>query len=200
VKRSKAEPNDVLREARAVIADVQLDVVTGRAGAQLDLRATVAQGVVDEVAQRLLEAQAIGGEIDVDGREHAQLGAALARSPCEALADATEHIIDAYLRGADREPALVRTRDDEQVLGQLHQAIGLLHRRAQRVHELAGRAALPQCELQLRLEDRQRRAQLVAGVCDERPFPFERGLQAFEHPVQRRPQPADLVVGGGTGL
>jgi hypothetical protein len=61
--------------------------------------------------------------------------------------------------------------------------------------QLLGRAPALQGELQLGLEDRKRRAQLVACVGDEGPLVLEGFAEAQEHRVQRLPQPGDLIVG-----
>jgi len=56
-------------------------------------------------------------------------------------------------------------------------------------------AAGPQGQLELGLEDRQRGAQLVAGVAHEGALAFEGCLEAAEHGVEGLAQPGDLVVG-----
>ena len=52
-----------------------------------------------------------------------------------------------------------------------------------------------QRQLELDLVQRQRRAQLVAGVVDEPPLALERLLEAAEHRVQGLAQAPELVVG-----
>ena len=55
---------DELRsEARPLVADVELDVTVPPLRLQADAAATVAQGVLDEVAECLLNAQAIDGDL-----------------------------------------------------------------------------------------------------------------------------------------
>ena len=87
---------------------------------------------------------------------------------------------------ADRQLALVAAGDHQQVLGERDEPVGLLGGRPQRVGQLLVRAPARQRELELGLEDRQRRPELVAGVGDERPLARERRLDAVEHRVQGR--------------
>src|SRR4051794_10734064 len=50
---------EIRGDACALVADVKLERAIGRGGAQGDLSLPVAQGVVDEVAERLLDPQAV---------------------------------------------------------------------------------------------------------------------------------------------
>ena len=59
---------------------------------------------------------------------------------------------------------------------------------------LLRRPAAPQRQLDAGADQRDRRAQLVAGVVDEAPLVLERLLQRRQHLVQRVPEPGDLVV------
>ena len=54
-------------------------------------------------------------------------------------------------------------------------------------------------ELDLGLHQRERRAQLVARVGDERALAFEGGFEPGEHLVQPAAEPCDLVVCPGDG-
>ena len=95
----------------------------------------------------------------------------------------------------DRQPALVRSRDHQQVLGELREPVDLLDGRAKRGAQLLGRAARAPRELELGPQGRQRGAQLVAGVGDEDALALQRGLDPVEHRVERLPEPVDLVLG-----
>ena len=53
---------------------------------------------------------------------------------------------------------------------------------------------MPQRELELGSQQRERRPQLVAGVGDERALAHECGLEPGEHRVERLAQPLDLVA------
>ena len=61
----------------------------------------------------------------------------------------------------------------------------------------SGERPCGQGQLELGAEDRQRRAQLVAGVGDEGALVLQRVAEPVEHLVQRLPEPRDLVAGGG---
>ena len=63
----------------------------------------------------------------------------------------------------------------------------------------SGRAALGERQLELGAEDRQRRAQLVAGVGDEGALALQRVAEPGQHLVQRLAQARDLVAGVGDG-
>ena len=67
----------------------------------------------------------------------------------------------------DRQLPLVGAREHEQVLREPDQPVGLLAARGQRGAQLRRRAVARERDVDLRLEDRQRGAQLVAGVGDE---------------------------------
>ena len=77
--------------------------------------------------------------------------------------------------------------------------VALLDRGDQRLLHVRIVPAAPQRALQLGLDHRQRRAQLVARVGHELPLAVERATQPAEHLVERLAEPADLVVGLGKG-
>ncbi len=111
----------------------------------------------------------------------------------EAVAEAGEQLVGADLRQTHREPALLGTGHDQQVIGEAGQPIGLLGRGADRPLELLRAAGASHRQLQLGLEDRQRGAKLMARVGDEGALALERALQAGEHLVERLPEALDLV-------
>ena len=93
----------------------------------------------------------------------------------------------------ERESAAVGARDQEQVLGQVREALGLVRRpriawRSSSVDRLA------ECELELGPQQRERRPQLVTGVGDELALARERGLEPVEQLVQRLAKTLDLVA------
>ena len=92
---------------------------------------------------------------------------------------------------------MVRSRDDEEIFGEAHEPVGLLRGRSHRSFELGVTPRLPERELELRLEEGERRAQLVARVGDETAFAFERVAESVQHLVQGQAEPADLVVRRG---
>ena len=101
--------------------------------------------------------------------------------------------------GAHRQPALVGPREHQQVLGQLDQAVALAGRGRHRLAQLLGRAALAERQLELRLEQRQRGAQLVTRAGHEAALALGRLLQPLEHLVERRAELRELVAGGRHG-
>ena len=108
-----------------------------------------------------------------------------------------EHGRRAQRRRADRQRPLVGARDHQQVLGEARQPVGLLGGRPHGRLELS-RAPLAQRQLELGPQDRQRRAQLVAGVGDEHALALERGPQpgrrgavARQRRDRQRHRPAD---------
>ena len=155
-----------------------------RSAASSHVPAAVAKRVVDEVAERLLRA--------APGRRARRGRSAALGRVAEARAGSVAGV--ERLR-PDRQPALLDAREHEQVLGQPRRAGRSPRRPSAARPELLAAAALAQRELELGLQDRQRRAQLVAGVGDERALALERLLEPREHLVERRPEAADLVVG-----
>jgi len=55
--------DELLREPRALVADVQLDLPVPSLRLQANTPETMAEGVLDEVPDRLLGAQAIDGQL-----------------------------------------------------------------------------------------------------------------------------------------
>ena len=69
----------------------------------------------------------------------------------------------------------------------------------QAAFEVRGGEVLGEGHLELELEDRQRRSQLVAGVGDEHPLAVHGVLEAGEHLVERLAQALQLVARAGDG-
>ena len=155
----------------------------------------MAEGVLDQVSERLLDPQRIelGGR--VGGSVNPDLPSGLLSAPDEPLTDPLEQRPELHPLASDRQAPLIRSCDHEQVLGQLGEPIDLLGRRAERGSQLLGRALLADGELELSAEDRERPPELVAGVGDEDPLPLERGLDPVEHLVEGRSELVDLVIG-----
>ena len=96
------------------------------------------------------------------------------------------------------ELAPVGASDEEQRLGELREPVDLLGRSLQRRSQLRLVLAVPERELELRAQERERRPQLVAGVRDEGALAEQRGLEPGEHRVERvseplRPRPASAA-------
>src|ERR1700704_4038453 len=75
-------------EALAAVQHMQLDRPVPGLGAQLDGPGPIAQGVVDHAPDRLVEAQAVGVEIEAGGRAHLDRPPPLLGAAREAAANA----------------------------------------------------------------------------------------------------------------
>ena len=62
--------------------------------------------------------------------------------------------------------------------------------------KLLGAAGPPQCELELRAQERERRPELMARIRDEATLARETGLEPAEHRVERLTEAPDLVSCG----
>ena len=103
------------------------------AGGDPDLAGAVAQRIVDEVAERLAAAQRIDRRMQVRGGVHRDLATLLARPVREALLGALEQLADLDVLGPHRQLPVGGTRDQQQVLGELGEVVGLLERGDQRL-------------------------------------------------------------------
>ena len=172
------------------------------AGRERHLALPVAQRVVHQVAHGLAQSQLVRVDllsgVGVDRDRPAALRGAVAEAPPHAV----EHLRGAQPLGLGRQLAAAGARQHQQVLGELCQVVALLDRRDQRLLHVRVVPAAAQRALQLGLDHRQRRAQLVARVRHELPLAVERAAQPAEHLVERLAEPADLVVGlrQGEGL
>ena len=59
---------EAVGESGALVAHVELEVIVAPPGIERDVAAPVTQGVVDHVAERLLETEGIGGDREGVGR------------------------------------------------------------------------------------------------------------------------------------
>ena len=122
--------------------------------------------VVDEVPERLLEAQLIAGEAADDRMHHPEPATGLGAATLEPPRDRRWRL-NLERRLVEGKPPLVARGEDEEILGEPHQAVGLLRRGVQRRLELLGRPRPPERELELRSEQRERGAELVTRIGDE---------------------------------
>ena len=183
-------------EALALVDDLELQPASCAAGPQDDLALAVAQRVVDEVAERLAQAQLVG--------VHGLLAPASTemprpRSSRGRRSGAPPARAGRAGRAARAAPAARPRWSARGSAGPRPAARG---GRIPRPTRPAPRApgivsAGAQRSLELGLDDRDRGAQLVAGVGDEAALALEGAAEAIEHLVQRLAEPADLVAGGG---
>ncbi len=186
------------RKARAVVADVQLDAPVRRARPEPDRALAVAERVLDQVVERLLEPQPVAGE---DDRAAVDLEAAagLVGAHGEAAGDRLEQRARLDLLPPELQLALLPPREQQQVLGDPGEPVGLDRGGAERLLELGDRPLPPQRQVELRPQQRERRPQLVARVGDEAALVLDGGLDPRQHLVQRPAEPGDLVLAGRHG-
>ena len=100
------------------------------------------------------------------------------------LADLAQQLADVDLRWLDRKPLGPRPAQDEQILGQPLQPVGLLGRAPERLLQLLAGTRPRQRQVQFGLQHGQRRAELVAGLIEEAPVPRGRLVDSIEHRIQ----------------
>ena len=84
----------------------------------------------------------------------------------------------------------------EQIVGQpRHPVDRALDHRRRRGSALVGRLGVGEGEVEIGLDDRERRPQLVRGVGDEAPLRREGEVESRQHRVERVREPLQLVVG-----
>ena len=180
-----------------LVLDVELDRSVDRGGAQVHTPVAVAERVVDEVAERLLETQAVAADRHSGRGVVGERPRTLLRSPLEPGHDRGQELVRVERLHAERQLPAIGAGDQQQVLGELGQAIDLLRRPAHRLAQLLRRAAVAQRQLELRAQQRERRSQLVPGVRDEVALALEGVLEPLEHLVQRLAEPLELVSSRG---
>jgi hypothetical protein len=158
----------------------------------------VAEGVVDQVPDRLLQPKPIAVHLLAAVRD--QNRAPLDGGPGgESARDRLEQLARRDRLPVEREPPLVRAGENEEILREPGEALHLVEHGAKAVLELGDRPPPPKGDLELGTEERERRAKLVARVRDEATLAREPRLEAVEHRVQRLAEAANLVLGLGNG-
>ena len=150
------------------------------------------EGVLDQVAERLLDPESVdsapaAATFGLD-RSAGFSGAAL-----EAHRHTVEELVELDVVESDREGSLVESCEQQQVLGELREAVALGPDRAQGGLQLVPLARTLEGELDLRPEVGERCSQLVARVGDEAALSLDRGLEPAEHLVERLAQACHLV-------
>jgi hypothetical protein len=152
----------------------------------------VAQGVLDEVAQRLFDPKAIDANIDV-WRIDFKPALRISGAPIEPVRDPFEQLVEGDLVEAQRQLSLVGAREKQEVRRELGQPVGLDPHLAERCLEFRSRARGLERQLDFRLEVCERRSELMTRVRDEASFALQRGLETRKHLVERVAQPGNLV-------
>jgi hypothetical protein len=181
-KRSHAR-QELGREAGAVVEHVDLDARAGDPGRELDLARRVAQRVVEHVVEHLPDAVRIGQDerrlVDVAKADPDVAGRWTPPRPrCGIARERARR----YRRHAQLEAVAVGAREQQQVVGQPAEPLGLLDGRGGRRLQVRAGGLVARHELELGPQHRERAAQLVAGVGDERAFATAHDL----HGRQRR--------------
>ena len=104
----------------------------------------------------------------------------------ESARDCVEQLANVDRLRPQPQLALVRAREDEQVLREPHEAVGLLGCGGERGVQLLGTPRPAERELELGLQQRERRPELVARIRNEAALALEPGLEPCEHRSQRR--------------
>jgi hypothetical protein len=84
--------NEVFRQSRPFVANVQLDRAVIGTGLDVDCSATVTEGVVDEVAQCLLETQLISVDVEIRRSADFELTFRFGATPREAVSNGVEQL------------------------------------------------------------------------------------------------------------
>ena len=132
--------------------------------------------------------------------QHAGFGLDLRpASPREASCNGAEQLTGVEPLEPKLEVPLLGAGQQQQVVGDPGEPVGLPGSRLDRGTKLIRRTALAQGKFQFGLQQRERRPQLVACVRDEPALARQPVLDALEHQVQCLPQPGDLIPAGGNG-
>ncbi len=177
---------------------MKLDEGAPLLGPKLDRARAVREGVVHEVHERLADAQRVGMDVQA-ALADSKLAAERARPARESRRGVCEQVIHGNGLLPDRQRPLVGAGDQQEIFGEPGQALRLVGRGAQRALKLLARSRATECEVELRAKQRERGAELVAGVGDEAALVLDSRLQAREHLVQRPGEAGDLVPGGRHG-
>jgi hypothetical protein len=163
---------------------VELDLAVAVERAQPYRTGAVTEGVVDEVAEGLLEAEPVA--LEDDGRSVGlDRPAAFLRARAERLSHRGQQVTGPDVVSAKAEAPVVGLSEDEEIFREPHKPVRLGGRGPERLLQLPSRPRLAQRQLELGLQEREWRAELVARVGDEAALACERALEAVEHRVQR---------------
>ena len=122
----------------------------------------------------------------------------LERPQREALGDRAHQLLRRHALAADRQLAVVRARDQQEVLGEAGQPLRLLgDRRGRRLLELRPRPGRRSASSSSVLKQCQRRPQLVTRVGDEAALVLERRCSRASISFSVRASARDLVTRGG---
>src|SRR5207244_12291253 len=138
--------------------------------------------------------QPVAGQAEAGRHVDLERAPGLPGPPGEAVVDALEQLARGDALVAKSKLSALRAGDQQQVAGELDEPVGLDARLAERGAQLLLAACEVEREVELRAEERERRAQLVARLGDEVSLPLDRRLEPREHLVQRLAEAVELVA------
>jgi hypothetical protein len=186
------------REARSAVANVELDEGAVRFCGEFQRAGAVGECVVDEIAERLFDAEWV--DVEVGGRGiDAKLTAEGVGAGREAVGYGAQQGIRIDPFSPDRKGSLVGARDEEQFLGEPREALGFFGGRPQRGGKFVMGTWSAEREVELCAKKREGRPELMARVGDEAALVFDGRLKARQHVVQCDSQSGDLVTRVGQG-
>ena len=177
--------HELVGHTDALVGHVQLYAAVLAHSREGDRAGAMDERVLDEVVQRLLEARLVAVHDGPARVGDSKWASGSTGERVEPESDAFEQRVRVDGFSPQRQKALVVAGDEQQILGEPSQAVRFLRRRAQGVFEFQLRARPTKGELELRLEQRERRAQFVARIVDEAALVLDCGLEAREHFIQR---------------
>ena len=178
---------------------MELDDPVVAARAQGHRAIPMAKGVLEQVSQRPLELQAI--RLDLGARRNVDLDAPAGRPRlCRVPGgNRVRQIRDVDALAAGSQLRVIEARDQQQILCNADQPVGLDGGRLDRGVQLVRRSLPAKRQLELGLQQRERRAQLVTGVGDKATFVREGLLEAGQHLVERLGETRISSRASGTG-
>jgi hypothetical protein len=136
-----------VRGARQIDADEPGHL--GVDGGDDDRAGAMAQSVVDEIPESLLEPEAVRRHSALVGRSNQQWTRLIGCASREALSDSVKQRGEVDRRTSHRQLALVGAGRHRQIVGELHDSVGLGRGRADRVLELLAAVRAAQRKLKL---------------------------------------------------
>jgi hypothetical protein len=188
-----------VREAGALITDVDFDSVTGAVSDQLHIPCTMDERVVHQVPQGVLQTLAVCRDHTLVGLDHdhptVQLGSASA-----ALRDLGKQVTNVDRLRFQTQPFFVRSSEQQQLFGQSAEPVGLFPDRCHGVAKIITFRGFRLGELDLGFDDRKRSTQLMTGIGQKPSLLLQRsplsGLGASDsvkHVVQGAAEAPDFV-------
>ncbi len=146
---------------------MHLELFAIAASDEADWAFAVAKRVIEQVAERLLHAQPIDASDQPRLSDHLDIESSVGGALCEPCGDSEQHLVDIGGGESHGQIPPVGLGDRQEILRQAHETVGLHGCRGKRRCELARGAAAAESQVDLGLQDREGRAQLVARVSDE---------------------------------